>query len=229
MWQRSYQPELLDAADIPTDELHLNLYELNIINTLLGGHAVTLKAMQRFRFDPNQTYTLLDIGCGGGDNLKALAKWARKKGYHFSFTGVDLKEDCIAYAQQQCKDFPEIHFICSDYRDLLHQDQQYDIIGSALFCHHFTEAQLQELIAFKRNKSKMGFFINDLHRHPFAYYSIKWLTYLFSKSRLVKNDAPLSVKRGFSKQEWIDLLKPKSHTRVSWVWAFRWLVTETHG
>jgi hypothetical protein len=59
-----------------------------------------------------------------------------------------------------------------------------------------------------------------------AYYSIKWLTRLFSKSYLVKNDAPISVERGFIKKEWENLcglagIKPVS---IQWQWAFRHLI-----
>ena len=74
--------------------------------------------------------------------------------------------------------------------------------------------------------SVLGFFINDLHRHPFAYYSIRILTSLFSKSYLVKNDAPLSVLRGFKKKELSALLDKAgiSNYTIQWKWAFRWLV-----
>ena len=77
----------------------------------------------------------------------------------------------------------------------------------------------------KLNASR-GFFINDLHRHPFAYYSIRWLTYFFSRSYLVKNDAPLSVLRGFVREDWRLLLKQAALYPVSihWKWAFRWLI-----
>jgi hypothetical protein len=77
-----------------------------------------------------------------------------------------------------------------------------------------------------QRNSREGFFINDLHRHPLAYYSIKILTRLFSASYLVKNDAPLSVRRGFTAKEWKVLLESAgiSRFRVSWKWAFRHLV-----
>ncbi len=77
-----------------------------------------------------------------------------------------------------------------------------------------------------RSKARTGFFINDLHRHPLAYYSIRWLTGLFSRSYLVKNDAPLSVRRGFSRSELKSLLEAAGITNYSirWRWAFRWLV-----
>ena len=74
--------------------------------------------------------------------------------------------------------------------------------------------------------AEKGFFIADLHRHPLAYYSIKWLTGLFSKSYLVKNDAPLSVLRGFSRKEWESLLTKAGikNYSIRWKWAFRWLI-----
>ena len=71
-----------------------------------------------------------------------------------------------------------------------------------------------------------GFFINDLQRHRLAYYAIKLLTQLFSSSYLVKNDAPLSVARGFVKAEWESILDEadvKKYT-IQWKWAFRYLV-----
>jgi hypothetical protein len=81
-----------------------------------------------------------------------------------------------------------------------------------------------------QQNSQIGFFINDLQRHWLAYYSIKWLTKIFSKSRLVKNDAPLSVARGFHKSEWntlFDLAQIKSVT-INWKWAFRYLIVYNH-
>jgi hypothetical protein len=82
------------------------------------------------------------------------------------------------------------------------------------------------MLQWMQQNSRVGFFINDLHRHPLAYYSIKWLTRLFSKSYLVKNDAPISVERGFIKKEWENLcamagIKPLS---IQWQWAFRHLI-----
>ena len=77
-----------------------------------------------------------------------------------------------------------------------------------------------------QENSKIGFVINDLQRHSFAYNSIKILTKLFSNSYLVKNDAPLSVARGFHKKELEDLLNTAQikNPQIIWKWAFRFLV-----
>jgi len=68
--------------------------------------------------------------------------------------------------------------------------------------------------------------INDLRRSVWALIGIKLLTILFSKSSMVKNDAPLSVKRGFIKSELIDMLKSLKiiNYKIKRKWAFRWLV-----
>jgi SAM-dependent methyltransferase len=224
MQKRSYEAELLDADAIPTKDLYRNLQELNTINTLLGGHRITQLGLQSFKLKKGINYRILDIGSGGGDNLRTLAIWGRKKGLSLQLVGVDIKKDCVDYAREQCKDFPEISFIESDYRKLSPAQLNFDIIFSALCCHHFNDDALKALLQFKFTHAKLGFFINDLHRHPLAYYSIKWLTAIFSNSYLVKNDAALSVKRSFKMQDWEQLLKPFEQKKVKWEWAFRWLV-----
>ena len=79
-----------------------------------------------------------------------------------------------------------------------------------------------ELVRFAL-KHKAILIVNDLERNPIAYYSIKWLTRLFSKSYLVKNDAPLSVARGFKKREWAAILSKGGATNftIKNKWAFR--------
>jgi hypothetical protein len=87
------------------------------------------------------------------------------------------------------------------------------------------------MFGWMRENSRLGFFINDLHRHWLAYYSIKFLTKLFSKSYLVKNDAPLSVQRGFRRKEWNAIFEHAgiSNFNCKWRWAFRWLITSANG
>lgn len=220
---RSNKLEFLDNDTIAKDDLYQNLNELNTINTHLGGHAITLQALKKFTFKFNKTYIIADVACGGGDTIKAMAIWARKEKLKIKFIGIDLKSDCIAYAKNHCKDFPEISFITSDYRDIT---QKFDIITCALFCHHLKDVEVIHYLKWCDKKSVMGFIINDLHRNSIAKISIKILTYLFSNSYLVKNDAPLSVARGFIKSEWQYYLQNANISKYffSWKWAFRHLI-----
>jgi hypothetical protein len=101
-----------------------------------------------------------------------------------------------------------------------------DIIFASLFCHHFTDEELIKMMAWMKENSNLGFFINDLHRNPISYRFIKFTSRLFSSSYLVKNDAPLSVLRGFKKQDWENILQQAGiiNYTIQWKWAFRWLI-----
>jgi 2-polyprenyl-3-methyl-5-hydroxy-6-metoxy-1,4-benzoquinol methylase len=221
--QRSYKKELLDRDDIPFADIKKNMEELNVINHRLGGHAITLKGLKTILGKLFQNpISILEIGCGGGDNLRVIKEWAAKKGIAVQLTGADINEACVQFARAQPGN-AGIKFICADYKTV---SLRQHVIFSSLFCHHFTDEELVEMLRWMQRHASAGFFINDLHRHPAAYYSIKALTALFSKSYLVKHDAPLSVQRGFTKQEWAELFQKAmlANCRIRWQWAFRWLI-----
>jgi len=217
---RSHKDELLDADDIPAADLFQNLKELDTINTLLGGYKISLSALHTV-IQNDKPYTLVDIGCGGGDTLKYIFNWNKGAKKNLSLIGIDIKPVCIEYAKTNTAKLP-IRYICDDYRCLYEHESSVDIIHASLFCHHLTEEQLVELVTFAL-KHKAILIVNDLERNPIAYYSIKWLTRLFSKSYLVKNDAPLSVARGFKKREWAAILSKAGATNftIKNKWAFR--------
>lgn len=229
--QRSYQKELLDRTDIPFEDIKRNMQELDFINTKLGGHDITLDgivALMKSQIVFNSNLTIVEIGCGGGDNLRAIRKWAERIHLPVRLKGVDINPECITYAQQQKRN-RAIDFVVSDYKHVLFEDKP-DIIFSSLFCHHFSEMELVFMLQWMKQNSKVGFFINDLHRHRLAFYAIKLLTKLFSKSYLVKNDAPLSVQRGFTRKEWNEIFHEAGivNFNCKWRWAFRWLITSAN-
>lgn len=251
---RSYQAELLDNENIPTEDLYQNLRELDFINHYLGGHSLVLDGIKYFIYSNKNKYSKItthivnlkhtnisninifsdiseilkihEIGSGGGDNLRAIGQFLNKKGISYSLGGVDLKEDCVRFAEKFEKQDLKINYEIADYQLATFPDGQPHIIFNSLFCHHFRDEDLVKMLQWMHKNAEIGFVIADLHRHPLAYYSIKWLTGLFSKSYLVKNDAPLSVLRGFTRHEWGILLEKAGikNYKIKWKWAFRWLI-----
>jgi 2-polyprenyl-3-methyl-5-hydroxy-6-metoxy-1,4-benzoquinol methylase len=223
--KRSYEKELLDSDNLAFADLQRNLQELEFINKYLGGHHITLKGL-RVLTATKKVISVCEVGCGGGDNLKAIEAWCTNKGIKAELTGIDINKDCIVYAKENCNKLKDAEFITSDYKSVVFHYKKPDIIFSSLFCHHLNNNQLIELMNWSKRYSAIGFFINDLDRNPLAYYSIKLLTKLFSRSYLVKNDAPLSVKRSFKRNDWIKLLVQAGlkNYSIQWKWAFRWLV-----
>ncbi len=222
--QRSSKKELLDGNDIPFKDIADNMNELDFINTYLGGHLITIDGFKKLS-GKNKTISVCEIGCGGGDNLHAIYKFCKKNNIQAKFTGIDINRECIAFAKEKST-IENVDFIISDYSLVNFETDKPSIIFSSLFCHHFTNAELVKMLQWMKVNAASGFFINDLHRDPVAYNFIKYATRFFSKSYLVKNDAPLSVLRGFRKSEWKLIMEKagiKAYT-IRWKWAFRYLI-----
>src|ERR1700748_420897 len=90
--------ELLDQPGIPAKDIQRNLYELSIINQKLGGHAITIEGFYRLAGKPAKI-EVCEVGCGGGDNLKAIEKKATRRYPDLSFSGIDINADCIQVAE----------------------------------------------------------------------------------------------------------------------------------
>jgi 2-polyprenyl-3-methyl-5-hydroxy-6-metoxy-1,4-benzoquinol methylase len=223
---RSLEKEYLDNDHIETNDLYRNLIELDIINTRLGGYNASRKGLTSILKNNPTIGTVLDIGFGGGDSIKQLSQFSETQHAKLFFYGVDLKNDCVTYAENNLKTIHNKQLICDDYRnipsELLHQT---DVIHCSLFLHHLTDEEIIALFQFGRSHQCI-ILANDLHRNWLAYYSIKFLTALFSKSYLVKNDAPISVKRGFKRNELVSLLEKAGFKNysVKWSWAFRYIL-----
>lgn len=225
---RATTPELMDDLSLATDELRQNLDELEILNTWLGGYRPVLAALARLRprFPPGRPLRLADLGSGGGDTLRHVARWARRRGVGAELTGIDANAFMLGYARAKSQAYPEISYEQLDIFSPEFAAQPYDVLTASLFCHHFTDAELVDLLRRWHRQAGVAVVINDLHRHPLAYHSIKYLTRLFGGSRLVQNDAPLSVARAFSRADWQRLLAQAGITKyeLRWCWAFRWQV-----
>lgn len=216
----------MDDLDCHGEVVDQTLRELEVINRLLGGDNVTIDGIERLLGDTIASGPLVvgDCGCGGGDLAMKIVQWGRKNGTQMRVEGIDANPHIIQFAKENCKYFPEISFSVDDVFSPSFRRRKYDIVTATLFTHHFTDDQLIDLIASMKAQSKIGVVINDIHRHPLAYYSIKWLTKFLSKSAMVKFDAPLSVRRAFTRSELEAILKRAgiSDYTLTWKWAFRW-------
>ncbi|MFD2785026.1 methyltransferase domain-containing protein [Hymenobacter rubripertinctus] len=225
---RSHQEELMDDLTLASEELRQNLDELETVNTWLGGYAPVLDALDRLRphLPATRPLRLADLGSGGGDTLRRIARWARRRGVGVELVGVDANAFMLDYAAAKCAQYPEIRFQQADIFSPTFRQQPFDVLTASLFCHHFSDDQLTTMLAQWHQQAGVAVIINDLHRHWLAYHSIRWLTRLLGGSRLVRHDAPLSVARAFTRPELQRLLAAAGIGRYTlrWRWAFRWQV-----
>ena len=219
--KRSYDKEIMDDFSITDERISLALKELEVINKYLGGRSTSRKGLKHFqdKINAGEKIKILDIGSGGSDIFKNINGFEKQ----IELFGIDINKGVCRYAQNN-----GLHgnIICADAHTLPFKSFMFDIIHVSLFMHHFKEEEIKELLRYFLSLSRYGIIINDLHRSIFAYAGIRFLTRLFSKSKMVINDAPLSVKRSFRKKELVDICTQfnLSSIIVEWRWAFRWLV-----
>ena len=224
---RSTDIEIMDNLQCSGEVVHQTLRELETINSLLGGNDVTLDGIHKLMLvQKSGPVSVADLGCGSGEMLRLIRKWSGKKGIDLQLTGYDANPNIIAYAENHT---PAECLIKYEALDIFSEDfktRKFDIVTGTLFFHHFTNDELITFFSQVKKQLRLGLIINDIHRHWFAYYSIRWLTKFFSKSVMVQYDAPLSVLRAFKKKELIEILEKagfKSYS-IKWMWAFRWQV-----
>ncbi|HEX8381177.1 MAG TPA: methyltransferase domain-containing protein [Allosphingosinicella sp.] len=147
-------------------------------------------------------FSLLDVGSGEGGMLRLIARWARKRGLAARLTGVDLnpKSEKVARAMTD-PDLP-IAYRTGDYREL----GPFDFVVSSLVAHHMTDGQLHGFLRWMEANAALGWFVNDLHRHRFAYSGYPLLAALLRVHPIVRQDGQLSIARAFRAAEWRSVL-----------------------
>ena len=226
--QRSVEVEIMDDLLCDGPVVEQTLKELDTINLLLGGNDVSLSAFRKCfeKVSKEKPIRIADLGCGSGDLLRILSRKARKKSLSVSLTGIDANPFIIKYATEKSKEYSNINFKCLNVFSKDFRSEKFDLVNCTLFCHHFENNLLSMLLENLGKQTSTAIIINDIHRHWFAYHSIKWLTGLFSSSSMVKNDAKLSVLKAFRRKELEDIIKKAGYTNYSiqWKWAFRFEV-----
>jgi SAM-dependent methyltransferase len=229
--QRSDKKELMDDLALDDTALSKNLQELEAVNRWLGGKATLIAALDKVcQRHPgllaSETITIADLGCGGGDLLRAIHDWAKTKQLDVKLIGIDANPFMVSYAIEKSRTLGAIRFQTANVLADAFKTMRFDIVCLNTFCHHLNDADLVRLLKQLETQTSTAIIVNDLHRHWIAYLSIKWISRLFNFSYLARHDGPLSVLRAFRKRELIDLIKRANFERfrIRWRWAFRWEV-----
>lgn len=226
LFARTQQLELMDDRSIGGAELSEALSQLRLINTLLLAYGPTVRGVAELWRSAGRPQTLefLDVGAGSGDAARALLRWAERHGIALHITLLDLHPDTCAVAAAVWRSEPRVRVVCGDVHHL--PPHSVDIVTAALVVHHFSDEQLPALLDVMVRAARFGVVINDLHRHPLAYAAIWLATRCWSRNRMIRNDAPLSVRRGFVAADWERLGRqlPAVEFRYRRQAFFRWKV-----
>ncbi len=223
--KRSARLELLDDLSIDGEELEDTLRQVEQINVLSRGPTISLAGLECLLPDGLDQLSVLDVGTGSGDIPRRIADWAEKKPFSVAIKGIDLSHTTIRYARRRTTRDERLEFELKNLFDLP-DDEQYDLVHASLVLHHFPGDEAARALDKMYRLSRYGVIINDLQRHPVPWLGLRLALPIFSRNRLVKNDGPLSVLRGFTRRELMRLARGVgvSQPSVAWEFPFRWLL-----
>lgn len=201
--QRARQDERMDDPALPPADYAAVLSDLARVNTVTLAARPTLAFLAR-AVGRQPRFRLLDVGFGQGDMLRRVARWADKRGIVADLVGVDLNPNSAPAASAATPAGMAIDYRTGDYADLA--GERWDIIVSSLVAHHMTDDQLLAFLRFMEAHARIGWMVNDLHRHRFAHAGFPILATLMRWHPIVAADGTLSIARAFRPPEWHALL-----------------------
>lgn len=206
--RRAVVSERMDALDFSRQEVVDTFQFIGPVNRWFGGYRPLIAFFngESRQWSRDQTYRVLDVGCGAGDIPVALVRWARQKGFRLQIQAIDHHPETVRLAQQTCQAYPEIAVAQRDMADL--RSENADYVLASMFLHHFRDEDIPSVLCHllaqcrsqaegQTNSPKVV--INDLLRAPLAYAG----TWLFSVAApaVFRHDARLSVRKGFTLPE----------------------------
>jgi len=215
---RALAEEQMDAEDLSATEYAAIIGDLAKANWWTMAARPTLSFVKRATKE--RPFRLLDVGFGHGDMLRTIARWAEKRGQTCELVGVDLNPRSEPAARAATPPHLPIRYVTGDYVELA--GEPWDLIVSSLVAHHMTHAQLIAFLRFMDATARMGWLINDLHRHPLSHFGFPILARIMGWHRIVREDGTLSIARSYRPAEWPPILEEAGMTaRVYRAFPFR--------
>ncbi len=208
--KRDTTPELMDTEVVSYEELRGVLRELTQANELSLAYRPTLAFFKRLaregRLSRDTPVIVIDAASGYGDMSRKVDRWAARNGLNIKFIGVDMNPWAARSASEATEPGRPLEWVTDNLFDF-HAEGGADIIMSSLFTHHLPDAQLVRFIRWMEENARIGWFINDIERHPLPYYFLKLAFWATRRHRFMRHDGPVSIASAFKRQDWVLLLK----------------------
>jgi SAM-dependent methyltransferase len=202
--------ELVEMMDEPCsyEELRDCLRDIGRVNRLTFAYRPTISWMEELLAahpSPANPLHIVDVGCGDGDMLRRIDRWAAKRGVPVALTGVDLNPDAIRAAKEATPPAEGIdHRIQWIVGDALSNAAagDIDVVICSLLTHHMTDSEIMQFLQWTERTTRLGWFVNDLHRQAVPYHLFRLWARFTNWHPFVKNDGAVSIRRSFVVEDW---------------------------
>lgn len=191
--------ELMDDPNCDLARLEKTYSQFSAVNGLVSGWQRVYRSLIRPRLSAARPMSLLDIGFGGGDIPRALARWAARDGMALQVTAIDPDERALRYVRSRPND--GVHFEAATSADVVARGERFDVVTSNHLLHHLADRELSALLADSVAVCDGIAIHNDLSRSRIAHtvYAIGALP--FAGGSFVRADGLLSIRRSYRPEE----------------------------
>lgn len=200
---RALVEELMDDPALAPEIYAAVLTDLAKVNRMALAHRPTLGFLGRALAGKDRV-RILDVGFGAGDMLRAIWRWCERRGIRAELIGIDLNPMSAPLARALTPANMPIDWRTGDYADLA--GEGLDIVLSSLVAHHMSHAQLIAFLKFMMAEARVGWLINDLHRHRLSALGFPLLARTMGWHPIVRHDGALSIARSYRPEEWPPIL-----------------------
>lgn len=192
--------EVMDDPNCDAETLRRTYANFRYVNAVVSGLRHTYRRDIRPRLSADVPGTLLDIGSGGGDVARSLARWAARDGLLLEITAIDPDARAHEYASGRPA-LPGLVFRRARSADLVAAGERFDIVLSNHVLHHLGAAELGALLVDSERLSRGIALHGDIERHPLAYLGFAVGAWPFFRRSYIRADGLTSIRRSFTRRE----------------------------
>ncbi len=194
---RELTPEQMDCPLLAGHKHIAALSGLARINAISRTAAHVWHTIEReARSRGLREFSVLDIACGGGDVVAALARRAIRSRFDCHLTGWDISPRAVEFATKRNADRSNTSFAVQDVLTDLPSDK-FDFVISTMFLHHLSWSNAALLLRNMNQLARASVVVDDLLRSRLGLLLAWTGCRLLSLSPVVHNDGPTSVRGAF--------------------------------
>ncbi|MBW4095298.1 MAG: methyltransferase domain-containing protein [Acidobacteria bacterium] len=203
--------EVMDSPDCSPKLLARTYAQFPLINALVSGwhrtYRTELAPLARLARQQG-SLTIVDLGCGGGDLARSMARWAAKDGLSVRITAVDPDPRAFAYAtsfaarqSRRGKRQPNVSYENSSSAELVQRGEKFDVVVSNHVLHHLDAPTLAGFLADSQALATVAAVHSDIARGSAAYFLFSLLSMPLAFGSLIRQDGLTSIRRSYTPAE----------------------------
>ena len=218
---RRLAPEIMDDPGQGEADFRAALRDLETLNRITLAYGPTLRFLDRLAQGRTQL-SVLDVGAGGGDTLRRIARWGAARGLALDLAGLDRSPWSARHAADTGV---PARWITADLFEL-DGAERFDAVICSLFAHHLEDEAVVRFLRWMHARARLGWLVLDLHRHRIPWAAVWAGTRALRMHPMVTHDGPVSIMRGFTRNDWRRLVSEAGvEADIAWAVPFRWAVT----